>query len=103
MIIKNLKVRHYRGIESLDWAVAGRFVCLIGAGDSTKSTILNSVELVLTPRWNVSFDDADFYDADTDDPIIIEITVGEVPPLSASRCQVWVPHKRLASRNWDHR
>ena len=79
MTIKNLKVRHFRGIERLDWEVAGRFVCLIGPGDSTKTTILRSVELVLTPRRNFSFDDADFYYADTDNPILIEITVGDVP------------------------
>lgn len=79
MNIKNLKVRHFRGINCLDWDVAGRFVCLIGPGDSTKSTILEAVELVLTPRRNLSFDDSDFYDANTDNPILIEATVGEVP------------------------
>lgn len=79
MDIKSLKVSHFRGIKHLDWNVAGKFVCLIGPGDSTKSTILETIELALTPRRNISFDDADFYNADTNNPILIEITVGEIP------------------------
>ncbi len=79
MDIKNLKVQHFRGINQLDWNVNGRFVCLIGPGDSTKSTILDAIELAITPRRNVTFDDADFYNADTDNPILISITIGEIP------------------------
>ena len=79
MDIKSLKVRHFRGINCLDWDIAGRFVSLIGPGDSTKTTVLEAVELALTPRRNVSFDDADFYNADTNNPILIEVTVGEAP------------------------
>lgn len=79
MDIKRLKIRHFRGINHLDWDVAGNFVCLIGPGDSTKSTVLDAVELALTFRRSVSFDDADFYNAYTGNQILIEVTVGEVP------------------------
>ncbi len=79
MDIRSLKVRHFRGINHLDWNVSGRFVCLVGPGDSTKSTVLEAVELALTPRRNVSFDDTDFYNADTANPILIETAVAEVP------------------------
>lgn len=79
MNIKRLTICHFRGIDQLDWDIAGRFVCLIGPGDSTKSTILEAIEMALTPRRSVSFDDADFYNADTDNPILIEVSVGEVP------------------------
>jgi len=79
MDIKNINISHFRGVNQLDWHVAGRFVCLIGPGDSTKTTILEAVELALTPRRNVSFDDADFYNANTESPIVIEITIGEIP------------------------
>ena len=79
MNIKNLKISNFRGINHLDWKVDGRFVCLVGPGDATKSTILGAVELVLTPRRSVTFDDSDFYNADTDNSILVEVTVGEVP------------------------
>lgn len=79
MNIKRLKICHFRGIDQLDWDISGQLVCLIGPGDSTKSTILEAIELALTPRRSVSFDDADFYNACTGNSITIEITVGEVP------------------------
>src|SRR3990172_6618056 len=79
MNIKRLNICHFRGIDRLDWNIAGRLVCLIGPGDSTKSTILEAIELALTSRRSVSFDDADFYNADTVNPILIEVTVVEVP------------------------
>ena len=63
MKIKYIKIHNFRGISQLDWDVSGRFVCLIGPGDSTKSTILEAIELALTPRRTVTFDDADFYNA----------------------------------------
>lgn len=79
MKIENLKIRNFRGISNLDWNISGHFVCLIGAGDSTKSTLLEAMELVLTPRRNVSFDDSDFYNGDTEVPILVEATVSGVP------------------------
>ena len=97
MDIKYVKVRHFRGINHLDWNVAGRFICLVGPGDSTKSTILEAVEFTLTSRRNISFDDADFYNADTNTPILIEVTVGEIPSdlLSVEKFGYLV-------RGWDH-
>ena len=79
MKIRHVKIEHFRGIESLDWDLGGDFVCLIGPGDSTKSTILDAIELALTPRWNVSFYDTDFRNAQTDTPIRITVTVGDLP------------------------
>lgn len=79
MKIRHVKIEHFRGIESLDWKLGGDFVCLIGPGDSTKSTILDAIELALTPRWNVSFYDTDFRNAQTDTPIRITVTVGDLP------------------------
>jgi putative ATP-dependent endonuclease of the OLD family len=36
-------------------------ICLIGPGDSTKTTILNAIEYALSPKWNLTFTDNDFY------------------------------------------
>ncbi|MFC1706922.1 ATP-dependent endonuclease [Planctomycetota bacterium] len=86
MRIRQLKIERFRGIRELQWDVAGCFVCLIGPGDSCKSTILDAIELVNSPRWNPIFDDTDFYNLDTTQPIVIEATVGDLPdPLVAER------------------
>jgi hypothetical protein len=55
------------------------FIALVGSGDSTKTTILDAIGLVLTPRYNVTFTDADFHNADTTRPIVIEAVVVDLP------------------------
>lgn len=79
MIIRHVAIRRFRGVRSLDWAPDGSLVCLIGPGDSMKTTILDAIELALLPRSYVSLDDHDFYNADTSEPIGIVVTVGDLP------------------------
>ena len=80
MKIRQLSVRNYRGIRELDWAVPDRnVVCLIGPGDSTKSTILDALRRLFHPQWNLAFDDSDFHRCNPDNPIRIEAVVGSLP------------------------
>ena len=79
MKIRHIKIERFRGIRKMEWRVGGDFVCLVGPGDSTKTTILDAVEFALSPRWNIPFDDSDFYNADTSAPIVITLTVGDRP------------------------
>lgn len=77
MQIRQLSVRNFRGIASLDWMPGHSFCCLIGAGDSGKSTALDAVEAALSSRW-FTFSEPDFLDCDTTNSIIVEVTVGEL-------------------------
>ncbi len=79
MRIHHLSVTNFRGIKRLDWAVGFNYACLIGAGDSTKSTVLDAIELALSPRWNIALDDSDFYNCETSSEISIELTMGDLP------------------------
>ena len=49
MRITNLEIQNFRGINScnINFPSESRVLCLIGAGDSTKSTILKAIEWVL--------------------------------------------------------
>jgi predicted ATP-dependent endonuclease of OLD family len=78
-IIRHIKIENFRGIRSLDWNVQGRVICLIGPGDSCKTTILDAVEFALSPRWNLAFADTDFFRGNPASPIVIELTIGELP------------------------
>lgn len=78
MQIRKLEVHNFRGIQSLDWNIKGSLICLIGKGDSTKTTILQAIWYALYPNWNLSLYDTDFYDQNTDNPIQILVTVGEL-------------------------
>jgi hypothetical protein len=79
MVLHHLCIERFRGIQSLDWHVGGRIVCLVGSGDSTKTAILDAIELALYPRAFFQFTDADFFNGDLTNPIRIEATVGDLP------------------------
>ena len=51
---------------------------MVGAGDSTKTTLLDAIALVLTPRWGVQFTDADFYDGNLAEPITLQLVIGDL-------------------------
>lgn len=77
MQIRQLKITHFRGIASLDWTPSHSFCCLIGPGDSGKSTVLDGVEALVSSRW-FAFTESDFLGCDTSTPIVIEATIGEL-------------------------
>jgi putative ATP-dependent endonuclease of OLD family len=77
--LRHLEIKRFRGIKELNWDVGGSFVCLLGKGDSTKTTILDAIEYALSPRWNIEFDDSDFFGAETAESIEIVATVGDLP------------------------
>ena len=80
MRIRHLSIRNFRGIQALDWAIPDcTILCLIGCGDSTKSTILEAVRRVFYPQWNLSFDDADFHLCNPMNSITIEVVIGDLP------------------------
>lgn len=81
MFITNLEIEHFRGIQkgNISFPLDSRVICMIGAGDSTKSTIIKAIEWVFWPSWNLIACDNDFYGCDTSVPIIIRGTFKEIP------------------------
>jgi len=79
MQIRHVSIKNFRGIQKMDWAIQSQIVCLVGPGDSTKSTILDAIEFALSPKWNLTFEDCDFYSENTDEPIEIIVTIGQMP------------------------
>lgn len=78
--IHSLKIKNYRSIEEFEQVFyKSNLVCLIGRGDSGKSTILNAISAVLSPNWNYSFTDTDFYNCNVNNPIIIEVSLYKLP------------------------
>ena len=78
--IKGIYIKNFRGIRELKHIFnSERFIVLIGRGDSGKSTILSAIQYALSPSWNISFSDLDFYNQDTSEPIEIMVWVCELP------------------------
>jgi putative ATP-dependent endonuclease of OLD family len=80
MRLRRLEIQNFRGVKSLDWRHIAETAALVGPGDSGKSTILDAIERVLSPKWNVPFDDTDFWDLDAAAPITIRATLTNLAP-----------------------
>ncbi|WOI10805.1 ATP-dependent nuclease [Thalassospira lucentensis] len=77
-VIREVEIRNFRGISYLKWCPNPGINCLIGPGDSGKSTILDAIDLCLGSRQNFTFTDADFHFCNFSDPVIIDVTLGEL-------------------------
>ena len=80
--IHSLKISNFKGIKYFE-SVFGMqdFICIIGRGDSGKTTILDAISAVLSSNWNLIFYDTDFYNGDITNPIEIETTLYELPNI----------------------
>lgn len=74
--IRKLEVLNFRSIRTLTWFPAPGINCLVGPGDSGKSTILDAIDLCMGARRTIQFTDADFTDLAVDAPIEITVTLG---------------------------
>jgi hypothetical protein len=77
--IRSVSIKNFRGIRACEWKLDRRLACLVGPGDSTKTTILEAIGMALSRSYRPRFGDADFYRCNADEPIEIEIAVGDLP------------------------
>jgi hypothetical protein len=76
--LRKIEIRNFRGIHSLEWLPSNGVNCLIGRGDSGKSTLLDAIDLCIGARRSVTFCDTDFYQLNVENPISITVTVGNL-------------------------
>ena len=77
--LRFLKISHFRGIKNFEQIFGDGITCIIGRGDSCKSTILDAIAYVFAPSWSIRLNDSDFYMCDTTSPIVIEGVVSDIP------------------------
>lgn len=78
--IHTLKINNYRGIKEFEHVFDNKsFICLIGRGDSGKTTLLHAIAAVLSPIWNHKFYDSDFNEGNVENPIEIEASLYDLP------------------------
>jgi putative ATP-dependent endonuclease of OLD family len=84
--IIQLDIKNFRGIKelSLSFRYNQALICLIGRGDSGKTTILDAISSVLSPSWNMIFYDTDFYQCNPSESIEIQATLIDIPPILIS-------------------
>ena len=62
----------------MQWFPSPGINCLIGPGDSGKSTVIDAIDLCLGARRTIVLTDADFHCLDVEHPICISVTIGEL-------------------------
>lgn len=97
MKIRKIKIKNFRGVKELDWSLPNADIfCLIGKGDSSKSTILEAIRYAFYPQWNLTLSDSDFHQCKVADSILIEVTIGA---LTEAFCSLDKYGQYL--RGWD--
>jgi len=76
--IRKIEISNFRCIKSLTWLPSPGLNCLIGPGDSGKSTLLDAIDLCLGARRSAQFTDADFFGIDVSKSISVTLTIGEL-------------------------
>lgn len=71
-----LKIDNFRSIKEFSWKPSQGMNCLVGGGDSGKTTVLDAIDFCLGARRSAQFSDYDFHKTDTSEPIKILIALG---------------------------
>jgi putative ATP-dependent endonuclease of the OLD family len=77
-VIRKIEIRNFRSLKEFDWHPSAGLNCLIGPGDSGKSSVLDGVDYCLGARRNLQLTDADFHNLDVTEPISVTITIGRL-------------------------
>lgn len=85
--LHHIRIQNFRGINTFEQKFNNGLTCIIGRGDSGKTTILDAISYVLSPKWIIHFYDSDFYMGNVENDIVIEATTVNLPEkLQAKYC-----------------
>lgn len=76
--IRHISIENFRTIAKFEWFPTAGTNCLVGAGDTGKSTILDAIDCCLGARRTIPFNDSDFFEMNVGKPLKISITLGEL-------------------------
>jgi putative ATP-dependent endonuclease of the OLD family len=77
-VIRKIEIANFRCLKRFAWQPSPGINCLIGPGDSGKSSILDAIDYCLGARRNLLIADTDFHLLDVRHPINITIALGEL-------------------------
>ena len=79
MLIRAIEIENFRGVKALKWQPREGINCLVGAGDSGKSTVLDAIDYCIGARRTLQIADSDFCGIDIEKPVRICVTLGALP------------------------
>lgn len=78
-LVRAVDIENFRIVKALKWRPCEGINCLIGPGDSGKSTVLDAIDFCIGARRALQIADSDFFSVNVDDPIRIRVTLGALP------------------------
>ena len=90
-VIRKLLIRHFRGIDKLEWRPAPGMNVILGGGDVGKTTVLDAIALLLSPSNATVVSEADYWQRGTTQGFDIE-AVMHIPAsseISTQRSFAW--------------
>ena len=78
-VIRVVEIENFRSVKALKWQPHEGINCLIGPGDSGKSTVLDAIDYCIGARRSLQLIDSDFSALDVEKPIRISVTLGALP------------------------
>lgn len=78
-LVRAIEIENFRGVKALAWRPREGINCLIGPGDSGKSSVLDAIDYCIGARRSLQISDSDFYKLDIEKPIRITVTLGALP------------------------
>lgn len=78
-LIRVVEIENFRSVKTFAWRPREGINCLIGPGDSGKSTILDAIDFCIGARRSLQLADSDFCAVDVENPIRICVTLGALP------------------------
>lgn len=77
--LQHLRIRNFRSVENFEQSFTSGISCIIGRGDSGKTSIIDAISYVFSSHWGLHFYDSDFFNCNTENSIEIEGTIINVP------------------------
>lgn len=78
-LIRVVEIENFRGVKQLKWLPCAGINCLVGPGDSGKSTVLDAIDYCIGARRTLQLSDSDFSGLSIEEPIRICVTLRALP------------------------
>jgi len=75
-LIRAISIKNFRCIQKLEWLPNPEINCLVGPGDTGKSSVIDAIDFCIGARRALQISDKDFYRMDVSKSIEISIVIG---------------------------
>lgn len=76
--VHKITIDNFRCFKHFETTLKDNLLCIIGRGDSGKTTLLDAISYILSPSYSIHFQDTDFHCGKVDNEIHIEAVLRDI-------------------------